>query len=115
MKVDKTLSDFKLQFRDALPERIPFQMAALELAESSLKDIDREINGLSESKRLLELEMSLRNASLIGAGDNVQNNPFRQLEALQSELAQKSAIYSDSHPEIKALKGQIAALEKQLG
>ena len=60
--------------------------------------------------------MSLRNASpLGGASDNGQNNPFRQLEALQSELAQKSAIYSDSHPEIKALKGQIAALEKQLG
>lgn len=116
MKVDKTLSDFKLQYRDALPERIPFQMSALERAESNLKDIDREINGLSESKRLLELEMSLRNASLIGGtGDNVQNNPFRQLEALQSELVQKSAVYSDSHPEIKALKGQIAALEKQLG
>jgi uncharacterized protein involved in exopolysaccharide biosynthesis len=115
VKVDKTLSDFKLQFKDALPERIPFQMAALERAESSLKDIEREINGLSESKRLLELEMSLRNASLIGGGDSVQNNPFRQLEALQSELAQKSVIFSDSHPEIKALKGQIAALEKQLG
>ncbi|MBZ0262575.1 MAG: hypothetical protein K8F90_18485 [Hyphomicrobiales bacterium] len=114
VKVDKALSDFKLQFRDALPERIPFQMAALERAESNLKDIDREINGLSESKRLLELEMSLRNASLIG-GDTGQTNPFRQLEALRSELAQRSAVYSDSHPEIKALKGQIGALEKQLG
>ena len=115
VKVDKTLSDFKLQFKDALPERIPFQMAALERAESSLKDIDREINGLSESKRMLELEKSLRNASVGGTGDNGQNNPFRQLEALKSDLAQKSAVYSDSHPEIKALKGQIAALEKQLG
>lgn len=116
LKVDKTLSDFKLQFKDALPERIPFQMAALERAESNLKDIDREINGLSESKRLLELEMSLRNASLIGGtGDNGQDNPFRLIEALRSELAQKSAIYSDSHPEIKALKGRIDALEKQLG
>ena len=115
VKVDKALSDFKLQFRDALPERIPFQMAALERAESNLKDIDREINGLSESKRLLELEMSLRNASLIGGtGDTSQTNPFRQLEALRSELAQRSAVYSDSHPEIKALKGQIGALEKQL-
>lgn len=114
--VDKTLSDFKLQFRDALPERIPFQMAALERAEGSLKDIDREINGLSESKRMLQLEMSLRNASMVGtADDGGQNNPYRQLEAMKSELAQKSAIFSSSHPEIKALKGQIEALEKQLG
>jgi succinoglycan biosynthesis transport protein ExoP len=115
VKIDKILSDFKLKYKDALPERVPFQMAALERAEGSLKDIEREINGLSESKRMLELEMSLRNASLIGGSGDGQNNPLRQLDALRSELAQKSVIYSDTHPEIKALKGQIAALEKQLG
>lgn len=115
-KIDRTLSDFKLQFKDALPERIPFQMSALERAESNLKDIDREIGGLSESKRMLELEMSLRNAALVGdPKDNSQSNPFRRLEMLQAELVQKSAIYSSSHPEIKALKSQIEAMEKQLG
>jgi succinoglycan biosynthesis transport protein ExoP len=115
VKVDKTLSDFKLQFKDALPERIPFQMAALERGESSLKDIEREINGLTESKRMLQLELSLRNASLGGGSTEEQNNPFRQLDALKSELAQKSVLYSESHPEIRALKGQIEALEKRLG
>src|SRR5262249_48668755 len=35
-----------------------------------------------------------------------------QLTALKAELAAKSAIYSDSHPEIKRLKAQIEAVEK---
>jgi succinoglycan biosynthesis transport protein ExoP len=113
MKIDKTLSDFKLQYTDALPERIPFQMSALERAETNLKDIDREIGNLSESKRMLALELSLRNAALTTEG-NGQNNPLRTLEMLQTELMQKSAIYSNSHPEIKALKSQIEAMEKQL-
>ncbi|HUQ38261.1 MAG TPA: hypothetical protein VM144_17970 [Aestuariivirga sp.] len=114
VRIDKTLSDFKLQYKDALPERIPFQMAALERAESNLKEIDREIGNLSESKRMLELEFSLRNASL-GDSKDGQNNPFRALEVLRAELMQKQAVYSNSHPEIKALKRQIDALEKQLG
>jgi capsular polysaccharide biosynthesis protein len=41
--------------------------------------------------------------------------PESQLAALRSELVLKSAIYSDSHPDIKALKLRIAALEKSLG
>ena len=41
--------------------------------------------------------------------------PESQLAALKSELVLKSAIYSDSHPDIKALKLRIAALEKSLG
>jgi len=35
-----------------------------------------------------------------------------QLETAKSDLAQKSALYSDSHPEGKALKRKIAALEQ---
>jgi hypothetical protein len=32
--------------------------------------------------------------------------------SLKAELAAKSAIYSDSHPDVKRLKAQVAALEK---
>src|SRR3974377_1556397 len=35
-----------------------------------------------------------------------------ELMNLKAELASKSAIYSDSHPDVKRLKAQIAALEK---
>jgi uncharacterized protein involved in exopolysaccharide biosynthesis len=35
-----------------------------------------------------------------------------QLATLKAELAQKSGVYSKSHPEVKRLRGQIEALEK---
>jgi polysaccharide biosynthesis transport protein len=112
-KIDKTLSDFKLQNKDALPERVPFQLAALERAESDLKSLDRNIGDLSESRRFMELELAVRKSSQGSALNSNGQDPSRGLDSLKAELAQKSAIYSNSHPEIKALKSQIAALEKQ--
>lgn len=40
------------------------------------------------------------------------HTPLSQLAMLKLELAQKSSTFSQSHPEIRRLKGQIAALEK---
>src|SRR5262249_44307705 len=37
-----------------------------------------------------------------------------QFEALKSELAQKSSLYSETHPDVKALKQRIAALERTI-
>lgn len=115
-KSEVALTEFKQINRDALPERVPFQMAALERAETNLKSIEREINDLSESRRLLDLEMSVRQAAAQSGNsqDIGQSDPFRQIELLRAELAQKSVIFSDSHPEIRGLKAQIAALEKQI-
>lgn len=114
-KTDVVLSDFKQANKDALPERIPFQLSALERTETNLKNIDREIASLNESKRMLALEMSVRSAAGNAAQskDGVILDPAQQLDALRAELTQKSAIYADDHPEIKALKNQIAAVEKQ--
>ena len=113
VKIDAVMSDFKQKNRDALPERIPFQMAALERTEDSLKELDREIGALSESRRLLALEMSVRRAARSGDGQQGgEADPFRRLDLLRSELAQKSAVFAESHPDIKALRSQIRALEK---
>ena len=104
-KSEVALTEFKQSNRDALPERVPFQMAALERAEANLKAIEREINDLSEARRLLDLEMSVRQAAAQSGNpqDIGQNDPFRQLELLRAELAQKSVIFAESHPEIKAI------------
>ena len=42
----------------------------------------------------------------------VSEGSLPQLTLLKAELAQKSAIYSATHPEVKRLKAQIEALEK---
>ena len=115
-KIDETLTNFKQQNKDSLPERVPFQLSSLERAETNLKEIDRELNTLRESRRLLELEDTVRKAAAQGEGGNPADPKTmqQQLEALRSELAIKSTTFSPTHPDIKLLKSQIKAMEKQI-
>jgi polysaccharide biosynthesis transport protein len=114
-KLDEAITKFKLENREALPERVPTQLSALERAETSRKEIDREINSLYESLRLIDLESTIRSAG--GDGPNGSANPTTlqgQLELAKSELTRQQVVLSPSHPDIKVLKNTIKGLEKQL-
>ncbi len=114
-KVDQQLTKFKLENREGLPERVAFQMQALERAESNRKEIEREIGNLQESKRLVELELAVRATSNSGADGGASPNVLQQqLDVLKAELAGKSVIYAPTHPEIKQLRSQVRIFEEQL-
>lgn len=75
----------------------------------------RRSGELSEAKRLLALELSVRLAALSGSRNGAGgDDPIRRVELLRAELAQKSAIFSESHPEMKALRNQIRCLAPYL-
>ena len=78
--------------------------------------LEREALQLNNELNSLELKIAdakVREARAPAAGTaGSVNSPQSALTALKAELAMKSAIYSDSHPDIKALKLRIAALEK---
>lgn len=116
-KIDETLTAFKQQNRDSLPERVPFQLASLERLEKSDKDTELELYKLSEQRRIVLFESKLLGS--VGSGNNSTDltNPKTlsiQLENLKTEFAQKSATLSDSHPDIKILISQIKRIEDRL-
>jgi polysaccharide biosynthesis transport protein len=116
-QVQQQVSDFKLKNSQALPEKLAFNMSLLERNERALDDRAREIRGLEEQRRLLEFERNMRvnTISSPGTADSPSNQVLsRQIEALQSLLAQKSTVLSRNHPDIQSLKQQIDALQKQL-
>ena len=81
--------------------------------------LERESTRLDSELNSLEMKIAdAKTHEIRGThNSNVSSGitPESQLAALRSELVLKSAIYSDSHPDIKALKLRIAALEKSLG
>ncbi len=113
--IEAQIANFELGNKDALPDKQPFLMSALERAEKDLALLDREVQGMEEEKRLLEFDYSVKKE---GGGKTTEGsdlaNTAVSLEALKAKLAASSAVMSADHPEIKALKQQIAALEKQL-
>ena len=96
-RLNGVLSAYKQQHGNALPELAGMNMAALQNDEISLKNVEQKYNILS------------------GQGDDsstaTSNSTPTSLLALKAKLASLSTVYSDSHPDIKALKLKIAALE----
>jgi len=65
--------------------------------EGRLSSVDAQIAGIKRAR---------------GLGDSTDLDSSKQLGALKTELLIKSATFSNSHPEIQALKRKIAAMEK---
>jgi uncharacterized protein involved in exopolysaccharide biosynthesis len=84
-------------------------------AAETTKFLDRESNRLESQLGNLEAQIAelKQHQSKTGASavETAAQQNATQLTTLKADLAQKSALYSDSHPDIKALKRKVAALE----
>jgi uncharacterized protein involved in exopolysaccharide biosynthesis len=70
---------------------------------------------LAQEAQKLRAELASIDAKILESSHHAQGTTgettLPQLVALKAELAQKSAVYSESHPDIRRLKAQIKALE----
>ena len=76
-------------------------------ARETTKFLAQEVDKLQAELASLD-EKLIDSRRLAPAGEGT----LPQLTLLKAELAQKSAVYSATHPEVKRLKAQIEALEK---
>jgi polysaccharide biosynthesis transport protein len=104
-RLEKLIADYKQQHSNALPEQLTLRMTMLTRAENDLREVERDYRSTKEDLRSLEVELS---AAKIGT---IQGNPSQTLPALKAELARLSAMYKESHPDIKRLKHMIEAAE----
>jgi uncharacterized protein involved in exopolysaccharide biosynthesis len=82
--------------------RTAFATETTRFLEREVKRLEAELNGV-------EVQIADLKRKQIRAPDE---GAERQLMTLRSELLQKSASYSESHPDMKAIKQKLAALEK---
>ena len=103
---------FKNDNEQALPGSLEFRRNEMSRIQGRLIQLETQELTLREQKA--QLERIIENPTLVTQlKPNQQRSPEeRDLSALKLELAQKSAIYSDSNPQIKALRSRIAALEE---
>ena len=99
------ITAYKGQHSNALPEQLSLRMTMLSRAENDLREVERDYRSTKEELRTLQVELS---AAKYGIG----NIPSQSLPELKIELTRLSSIYNESHPDIKALKRKIEALEK---
>lgn len=114
--LESRIATYKQEHGDALPEHLDLHMGMLQRAEASLRDVEREMEGLAEERRFLESQQAtLRaNRSAGASTDRYPTSPAQQLAALKVELLEKTAIYSAAHPDLPWLRRRIAALEREV-
>ena len=67
---------------------------------------------LEQEVQKLQADLASIDAKILQPSHQAGETTLPQLTVLKAELAQKSAVYSQSHPEVRRLKAQIEALEK---
>ena len=87
-------------------------------ATETTRFIDQEVKRLEAQLSLIDgqiSELKRRSGISISADGQARSAASTDLDKLKQELLFKSATESDAHPDIKALKQKIAALEKIAG
>jgi uncharacterized protein involved in exopolysaccharide biosynthesis len=81
-------------------------------ATDTTKFLAREVQKLMADNAAIDAKIAMAKVAQSKSGSNSPDQPAAQLAQLKLELAQKSALYSDRHPSMQALKRQVEALEK---
>ena len=81
-------------------------------ASDTTKFLAREVQKLQAESAAIDAKIEQAKVAQARPPANSPDQPAVQLAQLKSELAQKSALYSDRHPAMQALKRQVAAMEQ---
>jgi uncharacterized protein involved in exopolysaccharide biosynthesis len=79
-----------------------------------LADEAKDVETKLETTQTQILELARRPRDTISETPDQRKLELAALTALKTELAQKSAVYSDAHPVVAALKKKVAAMEKAM-
>jgi uncharacterized protein involved in exopolysaccharide biosynthesis len=84
-------------------------------ATDTTQFLSREVQRLQAENATIEAKVAQAKLSQVSPTNPNADGPAAQLAQLKADLAQKSALYSDRHPMMQALKRQIASLQKIAG
>jgi uncharacterized protein involved in exopolysaccharide biosynthesis len=84
-------------------------------ASDTTQFLSREVQRLQAENAAVEAKLAQAKLTQINPGNgNAADQPAVQLAQMKADLIAKSALYSDRHPIMQALKRQIAVMEKAL-
>jgi succinoglycan biosynthesis transport protein ExoP len=107
-KLEQQIAVYKQQNSHALPEHLNMRMSMISRAETDLRNLDLEYKSTQEELRFLDIELA---AARAGIGEqSAASLDEDDLAGLQAEYFRLSSKYTDSHPDIRAIKRKLRAL-----
>lgn len=111
------IADYKQQHGNALPEHLELHMNMLTRVDADIQEVERAYKDAQAEARMLDIELSATKGGMEQppvAGGAAALSPALQLAMFKTEAAKLEATYSATHPDVRAIKRKIAALEKTL-
>ncbi|WP_171236716.1 lipopolysaccharide biosynthesis [Ruegeria sp. HKCCA6837] len=103
--------EFQNENSGALPASLQFRMAQQGALQTSLQQTDQQIFSLQTQREKL-LEHYNTTGQIGTVGQQPQTQAQQQLRQLRNQLDNKLGVYSESSPQIKLLRAQVARLEE---
>jgi uncharacterized protein involved in exopolysaccharide biosynthesis len=116
-KLGKTISDFKQQHLNELPEQLQVNMANLDRYERYLETARRDQENAKQSLVYLRGQIASTDpdATLVSSYGKRVLSPKEQLELDRTELITLESKLSENHPDVVELRDRITRLEKETG
>lgn len=108
-RVEADIAAYKAKYSDALPQDLQMHQAALTRAEQDLDTTNSSMKQLEDQISALQTQIA---TYLAGTGGS--SGPAQQILQLKTQLAAMLADKTEAHPDVIALRQQIASLERQL-
>ena len=107
------LVEFKNRNSDALPETLEYRMSRQALLQERLSRDERDLEGLRKQRGSIQRAYELNGTLDLGGGLPMSPEQ-RQLQALEQELNNALAVYSDQNPKVRLLQSQVEALRARV-
>ncbi len=108
---ERLVSDFKKRYLGELPQQLDANLATIERLDAQLR-----ANGDSQTRATERREALLRQFADASSplGPRGPDSAEDRLAKMNEELRQLRANYSEKYPDVVRLKGEIAALEREI-
>ncbi len=113
-EVETKLATFKQKNARRLPEQLAINLRLIDRTEIELRDVVQRMQAVQEQKIFLDAQLTQISpfGTIIVDGQPVMS-PHDQLKALRTKYVSLSGRYASRHPDIRTLRREIAALEKE--
>lgn len=115
--MEEQIASYKQENEGSLPENLGANLERVVTLKSALLKTEADLSELNERRNLLLIDLEalqLAAASSKGLSEEQQSQK-QELENLQNRFISLSARYGSEHPDVKAIRRQIIAFEKEYG
>jgi len=109
------IANYKQENEGSLPESLQLNLERVATLRTTLSKSEADINELNERKKFLLIDLDSLQASTGGGLSQERLQQKQELKNLQNQYISLAARYGAEHPDVKAIKRQIAAFEDEYG